>query len=355
VDLLSVLFIGYQRRITMSANFCTKCGQPLELPARFCGNCGAPVEDKGQGESAAVFRQMQKPGLAGLGIQAPKLFRGSGARETDTRWGVDTVTLNKLLCCSLMNAPLDMGFLFCHNQETEGKKWIPLHFIESLDELDVEGRAWVRYYFAELEEMGGNYVSDDGRSALAEGVKEAYQETTEDPTCKIDIHICFQPRNEGKIGEEIAGKWTTLADENNLRDVRANLQFPLSGSMMKQRFGDHERWLSQTISDSEDAKRREILTKCLANLRAFVKQIPDGFAHHMQCIAYYADSDNIFDTVLCKEEPETPKRAGLPTRTPQKGLPKPGYEVDLLGNKSAKSLRAHLASEKPFSGNVRRL
>lgn len=326
----------------MSANFCTNCGQRLQRPVRFCDKCGTPVEDTGPGESSSAVRQPLKSGLAGLDFQVAKLFREPGVQETDTRpWGINLFALKTLLGCSFADAPLDTGFLVYHSQEEESCKLAPLYFIDSLQGMKVEGCADVSYYIADAE---FTYVTDDSRSALAKGVSEAYREAQKRPVCHMNVYVYFKPRNEGQLGEELQGKWATCVDEHDVRDVRADLQLSLSGSMMKQRLREHERWAVAVLAHVKDAQVQTVLNRVIASVRAAQKQIPDGFAHHMHCVAYYTQNNKTLDTVLIKEEPEQAEPAGLLARTPQKALQMLGREAGLPGDRPAKSLRARLWS-----------
>ena len=139
-----------------------------------------------------------------------------------------------------------------------------------------------------------------------------------------------------------------------MRDVRADLQFPLSGSMMKQRLREHERWAAAVLAHVKDAQLQTVLNRVIASMRAAQKQIPDGFAHHMHCVAYYTQNNKTLDTVLIKEEPEQAEPAGLLARTPQKRLQMLGREAGCLGRQAAKSLRARLWSGTASSGSVKR-
>ena len=337
----------------MPANFCTNCGQRLQRPMRFCDNCGTPVEDLGPGESASAVRQPLKPGLAGLDFQVAKLFREPAAQETDTRpWGIYPFELRTLLGCSFVEAPLDSGFLVYRSQEAESCKLAPLHFVDSLQGMKVEGCANVSYYIVDAE---FKYIADESRSALAKGVSEAYLEAQRRPVCHMDLYVCFKPRDEGPLGEELQGKWITCVDQHDVRDVRANLQLPLSGSMMKQRLREHERWAAAVLARVKDGKVQTVLNRVIASVRAAQKQIPDGFVHHAHCVAYYTQNDKPQDTVLIKEEPEQAEPAGLLARPPQRALQMLGGEAGLPGDRPPKSLRARLWSETAFSGSVKRL
>jgi hypothetical protein len=337
----------------MSANFCTNCGQRLQQPARYCDNCGAPIENLAPSESSSPARQTLKSGLAGLGLQVPKLFSEPEARETDTRpWGLNLETLKLLLGCSVMNAPLDTGFLIDYNEERKRIKWTPLFFIDSLPGLKVEACAKVTYYILDAEYT---YIADESRSALVKGVFEAYEEAQKHPVCNLDITICFKSRNYGQLGEDITGKWVTCVDENEVCDIRTILQFPLSGLIVKQRLRDHEHWVSEVLTHVKDAQLQTVLNQVLASMRSAQKQVPDGFAHHMYCVAYYAHNNKSLDTVLCEEEWEKTEPAGLLARTPQRGLQTLKREALLSGGRPPKSLRAGLWSGAAFSGSVKRL
>ena len=233
----------------MSANFCTNCGQRLQQPTRYCDNCGASIENLAPSESSSPARQTLRSGLAGLGLQVPKLFRETGDPETDTRpWALDFMTLNALFGCSVMNAPLDTGFLI----------------------------------------------------------------------------------------------------------LRIILQLPLSGFLIKQRLRDHEHWISETLKHVKDTQLQSQLNRAIASLRATQKQIPDGFAHHIYCVAFYTRDNKALDTVFCEEEWEKTEPAGLLARTPQRGLQTLRREALLSGGRPPKTLRAGLWSGTAFSGSVKR-
>ncbi len=337
----------------MSANFCTNCGQRLAQPTRYCDNCGAPIENLVPSESSSPARQTLRSGLAGLELQVPKLFREPEAQETDTRpWGVNITSLNILLGCSVVNAPLDTGFLVYSNEEKDRIKWTPLFFIDSLQGLKVEACAKVTYYILDAEY---SYITDESRSALVKGVFEAYEEAQKHPVCNLDIHICFKSRNYGQLGEDITGKWVTCIDEHEVRDIRTILQFPLSGLMIKQRLRDHEHWVSEVLTHVKDAQLQTVLNQVLASMRSAQKQVPDGFAHHMVCVAYYTQNNKSLHTVLCEEEWEETEPAGLLARAPQRGLQTLRREAMLSGGRPPKSLRAGLWSRTAFSGSVKRL
>jgi hypothetical protein len=51
-------------------------------------------------------------------------------------YGVACSGLNSMLSCSLMNAPLDTEFPLVQNRQHPWGKWVPLEFIESLQDLD---------------------------------------------------------------------------------------------------------------------------------------------------------------------------------------------------------------------------
>ena len=337
----------------MSANFCTNCGQGLQQPTRYCDNCGAPIENLAPSESSSPARQTLRSGLAGLGLQVPKLFRETGDPETDTRpWALDFMTLNALFGCSVMNAPLDTGFLIYFNEEKQRYKWTPLFYLDSLQGLKVVACAKVGYYILDAEY---SYVPDESRSALARGVMEAYVDAHKHPVCNLSIIICFQPRNYGQLGEDITGRWVTCTDENKVRDIRILLQLPLSGFLIKQRLRDHEHWISETLKHVKDTQLQSQLNRAIASLRATQKQIPDGFAHHIYCVAFYTHDNKALDTVLCEEEWEKTEPAGLLARTPQRGLQTLRREALLSGGTPPKTLRAGLWSGTAFSGSVKRL
>jgi len=336
----------------MSVNFCTKCGQRLQHPARFCDNCGTPVEDTGRGESPSAVRQPLTSGSAGLGFEIPRLFRDSTAQETDTRpWGINTFELKTMLSCSLLDAPLDTGFLLCKRPDRELCKLVPLFYVDGMQGLKVLGCSNVSYYIDDAEYT---YVADESRSALAKGVSEAYIAAQKDPVCRMNVYIHFKPREEDSKADFLQGRWATCIDQNDMRDVRANLQLPLSGLMLKQRLREHERWASAILARVRDAQLQAILNRVVTSMRAAQQRIPDGFAHDIHCVAYYTHNRECQNTVLIAEEPEQAEPAGLPARAPQQALRMLGGEAGLGGERTPKGPQARLFSETAFTGSVRR-
>ena len=69
--------------------------------------------------------------------------------------------------CSILNMPLDTGFLVYMDAKRDRYRWNPLFSIDSLQGLKVEYCATVAYYILDTEY---SYISDEWRCSLAEGV-----------------------------------------------------------------------------------------------------------------------------------------------------------------------------------------
>ena len=122
-----------------------------------------------------------------------------------------------------------------------------------------------------------------------------------------------------------------------------------------QRLRDHEHWVSEVLTHVKDAQVQKVLNQVLASMRSAQKQVPDGFAHHIYCVAYYTENNKSQHTVLCEEEWEKMEPAGLLARTPQRGLQMLRCEALLSGGSPQKTLRASPWSGTAFSGSVKRL
>lgn len=122
-----------------------------------------------------------------------------------------------------------------------------------------------------------------------------------------------------------------------------------------QRMREHGHWASQMLAHVKDAQAQAILNRVAASMRAAQQQIPDGFAHHIHCVAYFTQNDKSLHTVFVEEEPKQAEPAGLRARTPQKALQMLGREARRSGDRPSKSLRARLWSGTVFPESVKRL
>ena len=148
----------------------------------------------------------------------------------------------------------------------------------------------------------------------------------------------------------MTGRWITCIDENQMRDIRVILPCPLSGSMLKHRCRAHELWAEELLKEVKDAELKALLNRVLDGMRAVQKQIPDGLAHHMYCVAYYTQNKKCLDTVLFEEEREKAEPAALLPHAAPKGMLALGRDTLISGGSPSKTLRASLGSRAHFFG-----
>jgi len=280
----------------MAVNFCTNCGQRLQMPARFCNQCGTPVStssDRGESPRAG---QSPEPG------HRPVKEGGAGSEQQS--WGVNMATLDALLGYSLGQAPLDTKALLLGREQSAWRQWLPLDLITGLQGLQVVGSNEVTYGIVDVEY---SYVPYDCRIRPLPEVKAAVERMEKEAILNLKLILYFKPADHGGTTDLITGKWVTCINNREMADIRMITQAPLSGWMLKRRMQEHEAWATRLLAKVQDAEVKRILNQVIASLRAAASKLPEGLLHHVYCIAYVTLNDECLPTILTDEEPEPAK------------------------------------------------
>jgi hypothetical protein len=309
------VFARFRRRISMADNYCTQCGERLRPEARFCPRCGAKVEpfadEPGVLHGFQASRSRLEPLSAGF-------LRESESREENVApWGLTTKDLDYLVACSLASAVMDTSLLLVRDSKGIAR-WMPLNKMQSMQGLDVEALAIVDYHIGDSPEpfcLPG-FLRDDASSEvwgtfLASSLVK--------PFVNISISLQFRPVDYGDLTGEITGKWATVVNDQGVNDVRAILQMPFSGQVLKQRLQEQEAALQGILetdgqddpaSDESDIAE-QMFGPILTNLRAVLKLIPDGDVDHMYCVASVIEAGQ--DQSAIQSDPP-PDAKSLPSR-----------------------------------------
>ncbi len=276
----------------MTVNFCTHCGQRLQMPARFCNQCGTPVSTSSDRGESSRAGQIPEPG------HRPVKEGKTGSEQQS--WSVDTASLNALVSHSLIQAPLDTQALFLGREQSRWRQWLPLDLISSLQGLQVMGRSDMRY---SISDIGYDFIPYQYRIGVLPEVHAAVDRLEKEAILNLKIILHFKPADHGGTTELITGRWVTCINNREMADIRMITQAPLSGWMLKQRMQEHEAWAARLLANVQDAEVKRILNQVITSMRAAASKLPEGLLHHVYCIAYVTLNDECLPTILTDEEP----------------------------------------------------
>jgi hypothetical protein len=314
----------------MPTTYCAKCGQRLHLEARFCDSCGEPIRRTPAAQiplqadnnlaSASAGNQLREPGI-----------RDESETQGASEWGISVLTLNDLIGLSFLGAPLDTEMLLVTNEEEDWCQFMPLALIENLQGLKVEDAAMVVYFFDDVE-AGEDFrwALDHVRNFVPDDVAAAFLEMKETSYLLIRIHLFFKPRGFEQQAAQYTGKWATVLNSAGRNDVRLVTQLSLSGWMLKRRMAEHEIWLSDYISDTEDAEERNTWHEVLRDLRSVMKKVPDGFVSAAYCIGTVIGNGKSESTVLSDADLAQAGSSSLRSRAIKTAGPKAGPKSALI-------------------------
>jgi hypothetical protein len=234
----------------------------------------------------------------------------SGSEET---YAVGPSDLNRLVDCSLTNAVMDTAFMLVHL--TPDRAWIPMHFLYEMEKCEIQGIARVRYI---LDQDVAPFCLPDEACPRKMGI-DAFLKyldcIDESPFLEITVSPVFRSTNYGSMDSAIRGKWATAKNDQGMSDVRALLQMPWSGTVMKQRLIKHTAEVERSLRlakenpdiDKDDPmyqKYLKWLEGILSRLKEVAKKIPDGLPDHFFCVGSVSRRSQAAQTVLSESENE---------------------------------------------------
>jgi hypothetical protein len=286
----------------MAGSFCDRCGERLRAGARFCAGCGAKVEVRPDQPSVMHGSGISLPRLEPL---VPNLLQERESRgEQVAPWGLTTKDLDHFVSSSLVNAVMDTSYLLI-GFSAEDCIWLPISKITGLRGMTVQAAAMITYHIDE-EALEPFCLPELLRDEAAIDVMEAFLKVLlEKPCVRVNIALKFHPVDYGNLAAEITGHWATVVNDQGVNDIRAILKMPFPGKVLKKRLSDHEAVVQQILdaavhdgSGSEEAREAaELFKQILRNLRTVVKQMPDGEADHMYCVASVSEGETAQPTV----------------------------------------------------------
>jgi len=306
----------------MEVSFCNQCGERLKAGARFCAGCGASVQALPDTPGMMRGSGVPLPELEPLGSG---LLRDRAPREEQVApWGLTTRDLDHFVAGSLPNAVMDTCLLLVRDA-SGSSVWVPISKIGSMEGLSIVAAAMTVYHVGEeavepfcLPEFLRDETAGDLFGAFLEAILEK-------PFVILNITVQFRPVDYGNQAAEITGHWATVTNDQGVNDIRAILQMPFPGKVLKKRLSEHEAVLKQLAeeaaqqgSGSEEAQTAaELFNEILRNLRTVISRMPDGKVDHIHCVASVTEGEAGQPTVqadLAPAERRKPARLDLNRR-----------------------------------------
>jgi hypothetical protein len=286
--------------VAAGENFCTHCGNRLDLDVSFCPNCGAAIH---------LRAKIAGPGVAVVDPSAQRtqndhpcfeIKRGTPDGEK-VQFEVTSRDLSYLLNCSLMNAPLDTAFIQISSRIAAS--WIPIGLISDMKDILVTAAGRVIYVpDIQVEEF---YLPHEMRvhsDPLWSWLQ--YNQLKKYFYLEIQVFPIFKPAKYGEIDHEIRGKWATILDDRGVYDVRTVTSMPLSADCVNFRLIEMGFLLREEIhrlEKSNDPKDHNLIryyTSRLAALHKIKERFAGGPPDHLYCIASCLSNDKLMHTRL---------------------------------------------------------